>query len=260
MSAPRSGTSSDRAAKRAICRAMLQSTIRRESRGRATPARAPATGAKGSPASASRSSTAGASSDKVSTSPDSTSSQVSGAGDRGALARPQGQGPDGGLAAGVLAPVDEHLPGALALAHHGHHQVAVCAPGAALRVRGRTAWCRRNRRRSSAGCTPASPSSRRSSRSSPGSAGPVGRATAAPPRSTRPAPRAGRGRGRRPPRSGDPASAARASEGCSSRSARLASQMSVGRSSQSTKSIVRSPAAMASERTHSGACEGFCFS
>ena len=42
--APRSGTSSDRAAKRAICRARPQSTIRRKARGRAAPARCSSTG------------------------------------------------------------------------------------------------------------------------------------------------------------------------------------------------------------------------
>ena len=73
--------------------------------------------------------------------------------------------------------------------------------------------------------------------STPGRAAPASRAGAAPPRSTRPARPARRGRGRRPSRSGRSASATSDSDGCSSRSARLASQTSVGRSSHRQKSI-----------------------
>ena len=50
------------------------------------------------------------------------------------------------------------------------------------------------------------------------------------------------------------------SEVCSSRSARLASQTSVGRSLQSTKSIVRPRAGTGTVFTQSGRCEGACFS
>ena len=50
------------------------------------------------------------------------------------------------------------------------------------------------------------------------------------------------------------------SDGCSSRSARLASQTSVGRSSQTQNWIVLLRSTTGSLRTQSGRCEGHCFS
>ena len=53
---------------------------------------------------------------------------------------------------------------------------------------------------------------------------------------------------------------ARDSDGCSSRSARFAIHTSVGRSSQRQKSIVLRPVGIAAVLTHSGRCDGHCFS
>ena len=50
------------------------------------------------------------------------------------------------------------------------------------------------------------------------------------------------------------------SDGCSSRSARLASHTSVARSSQMQNSIVFELSTTGSLRTQSGRCEGHCFS
>ena len=54
--------------------------------------------------------------------------------------------------------------------------------------------------------------------------------------------------------------AASDSDGCSSRSARLAIQTSVGRSSQRQKSIVLRPVGIGAVLTQSGRCDGHCFS
>ena len=55
-------------------------------------------------------------------------------------------------------------------------------------------------------------------------------------------------------------SSARASDVCSSRSARLASHASVARSSQTTNSIVFDPVGTPAVCTHSGRCDGAFFS
>ena len=75
--------------------------------------------------------------------------------------------------------------------------------------------------------------------------------------------RRARGRGRRRPPSGARSPRPCASEVCSSRSARLASQTSVGRSSARQKSILPPRARLlstAAVRTQSGRCDGHCFS
>ena len=135
-------------------------------------------------------------------------------------------------------------------------------PRGAARAPARAAWCRGRspRRRRSAARTPGCPWSRTSSGSTRGRCGRARRAGSARPRSTPRCPAGGPGSRSNAISVGRSTSGTFDSDGCSSRSARFASQTSVGRSSQMQKWIVLLLSSTGSLRTQSGRCEGHCFS